>query len=199
MPKLVVKLSVDQQSSRSASPEVRYPPRAARGVLSMLESPRRDDSSVIELEFETTIRASAESVFALIVDLRNYDRWLARSSAFHGTTEISDGPIGVGTTYIESGPTGIRRGKVTEFVRPTRVAFEQPMTMKPAALGLVAIRLGHTLTPAEGSVHLRRTLQLSLSGPVRFARRIVKRQFVVENERMMSALKAFAESEARSS
>jgi hypothetical protein len=101
----------------------------------------------------------------------------------------------VGTTYVERGPTGVRRGKVTGFVSPTRVAFEQPMTMKPAAVGPVAIRLGHTLTPAKGSVHLRRTVHRSLSRPVRFARPIVKRQFVVENERMMSALRAFAESE----
>jgi uncharacterized protein YndB with AHSA1/START domain len=152
---------------------------------------------VIELEFEADIRASAESVFALLVDLRNYDRWLPRSAAFHGTTEISDGPIGVGTTYLEPGPRGVRRGKITEFARPTRVAFEQPMTMKPRAVGLVAIRLDHTLTPADGIVKLRRTLNLSLSGPVKFARSMVKRQFVVENERMISALKTFAESEAQ--
>jgi len=41
-----------------------------------------------ELRFETDLHASAEQVFSLLAQLRDYDRWLPRSSAFHGTTEI---------------------------------------------------------------------------------------------------------------
>jgi len=48
---------------------------------------------MIELKFETEIRASAERAFSLLADLRDYDRWLPRSSAFHGTVTISEGPI----------------------------------------------------------------------------------------------------------
>jgi uncharacterized protein YndB with AHSA1/START domain len=150
----------------------------------------------MELEFEVEVRASAARVFALLVDLRDYDRWLPRSSAFHGTTEISDGPIGVGTTYVETGPSGVRRGRVTEYDPPTRLGFAQPMTMKPRAAGVIDIRLLHTLTPGAGSVHVRRALSLSFTGPVRFARPLVRRSFVAENERMMSALKAYAEADA---
>ena len=147
----------------------------------------------MRLEFEADIHASPESVFALLVDLRHYDSWLPRSSAFHGTTEISDGPVGVGTTYIEAGPTGVRRGHITECVPPARLGFEQPMTMKPRGAGVVHIRLAHTLTPLTGSVHLNRTIHLSFSGPVRFARTLVRRSFVIENDRMMTALKTYAE------
>jgi uncharacterized protein YndB with AHSA1/START domain len=152
-------------------------------------------SSTMQLNFETEIRASAESVFALLVDLRNYDRWLPRSSAFHGTTEISDGPIGVGTTYIEPGPTGVRRGRITEYDPPTRLGFEQPMTMKPRVAGIIDIRLAHSLTPSADSVHLQRTIFLAFSGPVRFVQPLVKRSFVTENNRMMKALTAYAEAE----
>jgi uncharacterized protein YndB with AHSA1/START domain len=155
----------------------------------------RTCSSMLQLDFEAEIRASVESVFALLVDLRNYDRWLPRSSAFHGTTEISDGPIGVGTTYVEPGPTGVRRGRITEYEPPLRLGFEQPMTLKPRGAGEIDIRLAHTLTPSAGSVHLQRSIFLEFSGPVRFARRLVKRSFVVENDRMMKALKAYAEKE----
>jgi len=153
-------------------------------------------SSEAELEFEAQIRATAERVFALLSDLRNYDRWLPRSSAFHGTTEISDGPIGVGTTYVEPGPAGVRTGRITRYEPPTVIGFEQPMTMKPRGAGVIDIRVEHILTPSAGSVHLRRVLQLSFSGPVRFAKPLVQRSFVAENERMMVALKAYAEAEA---
>jgi uncharacterized protein YndB with AHSA1/START domain len=147
----------------------------------------------MDLAFEADIEASAERVFAILVDLRHYDRWLPTSPAFRGTTEISDGPIAVGTTYVEHSPSGTRTGRVTELVAPTRVAFEQPMTMRPRALGTIGIRLGHTLTPGDGSVHVRRTLELALPIQLRLARPVVRRQFVAENERMMQALKAFAE------
>src|SRR5271154_3342703 len=119
---------------------------------------------MIELHWEADIRASAERVFSLLAELRDYDRWLPRSSAFNGTNAISDGPIGVGTTYIEPGPLGVRHGKVTEFSPPTRLSFEQPMTMKLPALGVIGIRLFHRLTPGADHVHLLRALQLEAHG-----------------------------------
>jgi uncharacterized protein YndB with AHSA1/START domain len=148
---------------------------------------------VVELEFEAEIRASAERVFSLLADLRDYDRWLPGSSAFHGTVAISEGPIAVGTTYVEPGPLGIRHGAVTEMDRPTRLAFEQPMTLKPRVLGVIGIELSHTLTPNGPSVRLLRELKLSPRGPVRLAMPFVVRMFRVENERMMNTLKTYAE------
>lgn len=147
---------------------------------------------MIELHWEADIGASAERVFSLLAELRDYDRWLPRSSAFNGTNNISEGPIGLGTAYIEPGPFGVRHGKVTEFVPPTRLSFEQPMTLKPQALGVIGIRLSHTLTPGVGTVHLLRALQLEPHGPVKFALPLVVLAFRVENARMMKTLKAFA-------
>jgi uncharacterized protein YndB with AHSA1/START domain len=93
---------------------------------------------MVELIFEADIRASAERVFSLLADLRDYDSWLPASSAFHGTVTISEGPIAVGT----------RRGVVTSMDPPTRLGFEQPMTLKPRVMGVIGIRPSHTLTPA---------------------------------------------------
>jgi uncharacterized protein YndB with AHSA1/START domain len=148
---------------------------------------------MIELRWEADIRASAERVFSLLAELRDYDRWLPRSSSFKGTNNISEGPIGVGTTYTEPGPFGVRHGKVTEFVPPTRLSFEQPMTMKPQALGVIGIRLSHALTPGVDSVHLLRELQIEPHGPVKFALPFVMLAFRAENARMIKTLKAFAE------
>jgi hypothetical protein len=107
---------------------------------------------MIALNWETEIAADADGVFSLIVELRDYGRWLPNSSAYHGTLEISDGPIRVGTTYIEPGPLGTRIGRVTKLIRPTTLNFEQPMTMKPSVLGVIGICLFHTISPQAGIV-----------------------------------------------
>ena len=151
---------------------------------------------MIELRFERLIRANAESVFALLAELRDYDRWLPRSQAFHGTSRISDGPVGLGTTYVEDSPFGARRGTVTGFVPPTRLDFEQPMQLKPAFLGEIGIKLFHVLAPRREGVHLLRRLELAPQGLVTPLMPLVARAFRAENERMMTALKAFAEAEA---
>lgn len=154
---------------------------------------------MVELRFEADIGASAERVFSLLADLRDYDRWLPRSTAFHGTTSISDGPIAAGTTYVETSPFGVRHGVVTALVYPTELDFEQPMTLKLGLFGMVGIKLFHRLTPAGCSVHLLRRLELAPHGLVTLAMPLVTRAFRSENERMMEVLKAAAESGASAS
>jgi hypothetical protein len=151
---------------------------------------------MIALSWEADIAADADEVFSLLVELRDYGRWLPNSSAYHGTLEISDGPIRVGTTYIEPGPLGTRIGRVTKLIRPTALDFEQPMTMRPSFLGLIGIRLFHTISAQANLAHLVRRLELSPRGPVKLARPLVVRAFTAENERMMQALKTFAETQA---
>jgi len=148
---------------------------------------------MVELKFEADIHASAERVFSLLADLRDYDRWLPGSPAFHGTVAISEGPIAVGTTYLEPGPLGTRHGIVTEMDRPTRLAFEQPMTLKPRALGVIGIKLAHTLTPDGPYLHLLRALEITPRGPVRLVMPLLVGMFRAENERMMRTLKTYAE------
>jgi uncharacterized protein YndB with AHSA1/START domain len=150
--------------------------------------------AAIEMKWAVHVDSSADRVFALLAELRDYERWLPRSDAFHGTLSISDGPIAVGTTYVEPGPLGTRYGRVTELTPPTRLCFEQPMTLKPRFMGVIGIELSHDLTPVRGGVDVVRTLRMSPRGPVRLAMPLVRRAFRIENERMMKALKAFAES-----
>jgi hypothetical protein len=37
----------------------------------------------------------------VIIDFRGPDRWLTKSSAFRGASEISSNPVTLGTTYCE--------------------------------------------------------------------------------------------------
>jgi uncharacterized protein YndB with AHSA1/START domain len=152
---------------------------------------------VVKLRFETEIQASAEQVFALLADLRGYEAWLPKSRAWHGTSHITAGPTRVGTTYVEPGPLGVRHGRVTECDPPTRLGFEQPMTSKHLALGVIGIRLAHTLTPEGRGVRLLRVVELEPHGPVLVVLPLLVAPFRVENARLLRALKAFAEQAVR--
>ncbi|MFZ0872744.1 MAG: SRPBCC family protein [Rhodanobacter sp.] len=151
-----------------------------------------------KLHFETDVRAPLEQVFTLITDLRAYDTWLPGSTAFHGTTTISDGPIRVGTTYVEPGPFAVRHGRVIELVPHARVAFEQPMTLRPRFCGVVGIHVACDLIQSADVVRVRRSLDLTFHGPVKLARAVIIRLFKDENERTLDALKTFAERQAQS-
>jgi uncharacterized protein YndB with AHSA1/START domain len=150
-----------------------------------------------ELRFEADIHAGAERVFGLLADLRTYDRWLPHSSSFNGTTQISDGPIGAGTTYVEPSALGTRYGKVTLFEPPAQLNFEQPMTMKPSAFGIVDIKQFHTLVPIDGgdSVHYTRVVQIEPHGLTKLILPFAIGMIRAENQRTLNALKAYAESE----
>jgi uncharacterized protein YndB with AHSA1/START domain len=147
------------------------------------------------IEQEVEIHAPAERIFAAIVDLRGYDRWLAGSSVFEGITDISSDPIALGTTWSEPGPNGVRRGTITEFEAPTRVTFDQPMTMSPRLLGIIDITVSVTLTPRPASVHVRRVVTIGIPWPLKLVQPLVVRQFRTESGRTLVALKRFAEGE----
>jgi uncharacterized protein YndB with AHSA1/START domain len=152
--------------------------------------------TVTELRWEIDVHASADRVFSLLAGLRDYDKWLPPSSSFRGTVKISEGPIAVGTTYVEPSPLGTRYGRVTVYEPPQRLDFEQPMTLRPRLLGVLGIRVSHTLTPDGESVHLVRVLKVAPNGPVRFFMAPVIRAFTAENIRLMNAIKTVAERDA---
>jgi uncharacterized protein YndB with AHSA1/START domain len=146
---------------------------------------------MVRIFLETELPGPVEHIFDTIADLRGYDRWLSSSSAFKGTTEISPGPLAVGTTYVETAPNGVRRGTVVEFDPPTQVTFHQPMTMKPSLLGVIDIHVGYTLTPTETGVRVSRLTTVELGWPLRLLQPVVLRQFRREGRRTMAALEKF--------
>ncbi len=147
---------------------------------------------MIDIPSEADIRCSAEKIFDLIIDFRGQDRWLPPSSAFHGTTEVSADPVTLGTTYREPGPFGVRNGTVTEFERPGKVTFHQPMTMRLHS-GTVDVTLRYTLTPNAGSAHVSRVVTLGIPWSLRLLQPILVREFRTESGRTLLALKAHAD------
>lgn len=144
-----------------------------------------------ELPSEAHIARPAAEIFDIIVDLAHQDRWLARSSAFKGTTEISTDPVRLGTTYREPGPAGVREGVVTEYDPPSSVAFDQPMTLR-WRLGTLGVRVRYTLTAADGGTKVRRVCSLRV--PTRLAplKPLLARAFRAESARTLAALRAYA-------
>jgi uncharacterized protein YndB with AHSA1/START domain len=145
-----------------------------------------------EIACAADIRCSAERIFDVITDFGHQDRWLGRSSAFHGTTEVSRSPVILGTTYREPGPFGVRNGRVTEFERPSRITFHQPMTMRLRA-GTVDVIMRYTLTPGTGSTNVSRVVTLGIPWSLRLIQPVLIRQFRAESSRTLLALKVYAD------
>jgi uncharacterized protein YndB with AHSA1/START domain len=150
---------------------------------------------MVELRCEADIRCPAGKIFDVITNFSGQDRWLAKSSAFHGTTPISPGPVTTGTTYREPGPFGVRNGTVTEFERPAKITFHQPMTMKLRA-GTIDVTVRYTLAPAAGSTHVTRVVTLGIPSSLRLLQPLLIRAFRTESRRTLLALKAYADAQA---
>ena len=147
---------------------------------------------MIDIPSEADIRCNAKKIFDLIIDFRGQDRWLPHSSAFHGTTEISADPVTLGTTYREPGPFGVRNGTVTEFERPGKITFHQPMTMRLHS-GTLDVTLRYTLTPNAGSTHVSRVVTLGIPWSLRLLQPILVRELRSESGRTLLALKVYAD------
>ena len=147
---------------------------------------------MIELRSEADIDCSADRIFDLVIDFAGQNRWLTTSSAFHGTHEISSNPVTLGTTYREPGPFGVRNGSVTEFERPARITFHQPMTLK-FGFGTIDVTVRYALTPGGGTTHVDRVVNLGIPWPLKLFQPLVVEQFRAESARTLRALKGYAD------
>ena len=141
---------------------------------------------------EADIHCPAETIFDLITDFGGQDRWLKRSSSFKGTHDVSSKVVTLGTTYREPGPFGVRNGAVTEFERPARITFHQPMTMK-FGLGIIDVTVRMTLTPGAASTHVKRVVTIGVPWQLKLFQPVLVHEFRVESARTLIALKAYAD------
>jgi uncharacterized protein YndB with AHSA1/START domain len=150
-----------------------------------------------ELKLEADIGCPAEKVFDLITDFGGQNRWLAPSSSFRGTAVLSPGPVALGTTYRESEPFGVRNGTVTEFDRPAKVTFHQPMTIKLRA-GTIDVTVRYTLTSTAGQTHVTRVVTLGIPWSLKLFQPALVSAFRKESRRTLLALKAYADHQSSS-
>jgi uncharacterized protein YndB with AHSA1/START domain len=141
------------------------------------------------------INAPAQKVFDAITDLHSYPKWLPDSGSFKGTTEISETPVKLGTTYVESSPGGVRSGKVVEFERPSKVVFHQPMKLNPASGGhVIDIKVEVTLKENGGVTTVERDVYLGLPEPLQSLKEAWDKGASGESVRVLDLLKKYVES-----
>jgi uncharacterized protein YndB with AHSA1/START domain len=138
------------------------------------------------------IHCPAAKIFDLITDFRGQDRWLPASSAYHGTTEVSDNRAVLGTTYREPGPFGVRNGLVTEYERPTKITFHQPMAFRFHS-GVVDVVMRYTLAQRGATTHVERHVTLGIPRQLKVLQPLIERSFRIESSRTLGALKAYAD------
>jgi uncharacterized protein YndB with AHSA1/START domain len=149
---------------------------------------------IVEIPLEAEVECSAEPVFEVIADLRGQDRWLAQSTAFRGTVDVSDNPVRLGSTYREPTPQGVRHGEVIEFEPPVRITFHQPMSLRP--FGRIDIVQRYTLEPQGDTTLVRRVAVVGIPAYLRPLARIILSTTTRESGRTLSALKAYCETSA---
>jgi uncharacterized protein YndB with AHSA1/START domain len=141
------------------------------------------------------INAPAQKVFDVVTDLQSYPKWLPDSEIFKGTTEVSETPVKLGTTYIESTPSGVRSGKVLEFERPSKVVFHQPMKLNPISGGLVIdITVEVILKENAGVTTVARNVYLGYPEPLLKLKTAFDNGASEEGARVMDLLKKRVES-----
>ena len=143
----------------------------------------------------TDVNAPAQKVFDAVTDLQSYSKWLPDSGTFNGTTEISESPVKLGTTYVESSPGGVRSGKVIEFERPSKVVFHQPMKLNPASGGhVIDIKVEVTLKENRGVTTVERDVYLGFPEPLQPLKEAWDKGGSEESVRVLNLLKKYVES-----
>jgi uncharacterized protein YndB with AHSA1/START domain len=145
------------------------------------------------IERHIDIAASPEVVFDLVSDLHGYGRWLPTAGDYEGTSELSHAPVAVGTTYVERSRRGVRHGIVIALARPDVIAFRQPMTLRPRLAGTIDSTVSMSVAATATGSRVTRTVELGIPRRLRLARSLVVGRYTRESERMLRALKAYAE------
>lgn len=143
-----------------------------------------------------SINGPRETIFALIADLAHYNRWLPRSRAFRGVTEVSPPPTGVGTTYAD----GPMRGSITDYDPPERITFQQSLSVRVLLLtGRLDVYGRYTLEavgPGGQMTQVQRDVTFNLHGILRIlqvAQPIVARTMRRECRRVLQMMKRYIE------
>src|ERR1700733_6563164 len=151
--------------------------------------------STRELRFTAQIKGAPETIFDLIADMPNYNRWLPDSPAFGGTVNVTPYPVRLGTTYLDAGPIE-KPGSITEFDPPKHISFHHAVQLRRGLLNTdVDARIRYTFEPKDGGTFVDRRLVLTfqLRGIFRLALPFILYGFRKENIRTLAALKRYME------
>jgi uncharacterized protein YndB with AHSA1/START domain len=143
--------------------------------------------AMVEVQGEIVIDRRPEDVFDFVADEENEPRY---NPQMRLAKKLTDGPIGVGTTF-RAQMTG--RGRVvpmtirfTEFDRPRRLAEWVQMTTMVLTGGL-------TFEPLDGATRMRWSWNLEPHGTLRFMSPVVAAMGRRQERRIWTSLKQLLE------
>jgi uncharacterized protein YndB with AHSA1/START domain len=147
--------------------------------------------------YSETIAAPLETLFDLLSDLPNYNRWLPDSESFGATTDVEPYPVQLGSRYHDGKPDQPGKdwwGTVIGFQRPGLLDFHHTIEISQLR-STVGVHIHYSLEPAGAGTALNRWLVLDFTMPLllRPLRRVVTTRFDEENVRTLAALKRYAE------
>lgn len=103
---------------------------------------------MIRVELTAVIARPIEDVFAHLIDLPGYARWMPRLDLFRYSDVTSDGPMGVGTRYDDKTWMGTYRGEVVACHAPTTLVFRE--TLRWRGLRVAEARPAYRLVSTAG-------------------------------------------------
>jgi uncharacterized protein YndB with AHSA1/START domain len=149
--------------------------------------------SGVRVEIDEVIARPIEEVFERATDLSQYADWMPHNGVFKNCSDISEGPVRLGTTYLDQGRMGSFRGEVSEFERPSRVVFKETLHWFGALV--VAARIEYDFSPDPRGTAVHHVGESELHGIFRLMRPMVAVIGRGERRRTVTALKRSLESE----
>ncbi len=115
-----------------------------------------------------------------------------RMAAYNAETTLARNLNGHYPRAADEAYALVREVLVTEFERPTKITFHQPVTMKLHA-GNVDVAMRYALTPRAESTHVTRVVTLGVPWSLTLFQPLVVRAFRVEKGRTLLAHEAYAD------
>ena len=148
--------------------------------------------SIVRFESRTVIQGPVSEVFERLADLPGYGGWMHRTGLFRGCSLTSQAPVRRGTTYVDSTRMGTFDGEVTEFVRPTRIAFRE--TLRWFGSPMTQARPEYSLEGDESATVVHHVAVGELYGWMRFMKPAAAWMANRERSRTLNSLKRSLES-----
>lgn len=149
--------------------------------------------SIVRFESQAEIRRPVSEVFERLADLPNYGRWMHTTGLFRRCRLTSEEPIREGTTYVDSTRMGTFVGTVTEFVPPTRIAFQE--TLRWFGSPVSQARPGYVLEGDENTTVVHHVAEGELYGWMRMMKPFAGWMANQERRRTLDSLARSLESD----
>ena len=149
--------------------------------------------SIVRFESHTVIQRPVSEVFERLADLPRYRGWMHRTGLFRRCGLTSEVPVRRGTTYVDSTRMGTFDGEVTEFERPTRIAFRE--TLRWFGSPMTQARPEYSLEGDETATVVHHVAVGELYGWMRFMKPGAAMLANLERSRTLNSLKRSLDSD----